>query len=258
MDQHLPLPKFLQFLQDWGSTLNIASYLHEEASDYILDHDLNEECLAETDCVTSADLIQLLTGDEYYFKMIINHPNSVGKNRKYFSDQICDLLSNVQDPCLITIELGDVVEKGRHVLSIISFNDKCYLVQSYVERYTYDIVEYPRLSVLLNYFATMFDEVSDLKTKIFLYNKLTNNVATIDDYETTIAFSKRIHGIKPSINISNDEYQGGILFVMVSDFHLPLIDEMIMMIQKSYDRIKKMDYPRLKNNLLNALSFLQD
>lgn len=66
----------------------------------------------------------------------------------------------------------------------------------------------------------MFDEVSDLQTsfsEIHIYNKLTHNHATMDDYQYNLNLNIEIISKYKPIDIL---YQPGILFVDVSDFHI--------------------------------------
>jgi hypothetical protein len=258
-NKYLDIERFLLFLQKHGSVFNIADYLHDDPS-FLSERDLNQSCLAETDCVTSMGTIQKLTGGNPYLKEIFNHPHNFyqSRHKKYMSDKICHLLSQIHYPSLIQIDFSSVVEFGSHVLSIIAFENKCYLIQSYAERYTYTVDIYPTLSLLLNYFSIMFDEVSDLNTKISIYNKLTHNEAHIQDYQHNLTYNKEIN-IKYGPNLIyplNIPYQPGTLFIDVSDFHLPSVDVMRNILSEAYIQTKDENLPKLNQGLISAMTFL--
>ncbi len=240
----MDLDKFLLFIELHGSILNIAYYLFIDPN-YILDHDLTQECLAETDCVTSTNVLRYLVGYHPYWKQTYIHPyNTIHSDRSYMSNN--NILSQIrQYPCLIEIEIQNVVELGAHVFSIIAFEDKCYLIQSYAERYTYKIDEYSTLSLLLNYISIMFDEIDDIETKIHIYNKLIHSNATTEDYDHNIRYNKLIM-------FQKDKYIPSIVFVNISDFHLPSSDIIQNILSNGYLQ----NIPELNQRISDALNIV--
>ena len=255
IDRRLSIDKFLLFLEQYGSTFNVAPLLCHESHSSDLE-DIIDTC-AEfgTCCVTSAEVIRKLTSNRVYLEQKYIHPNNttyskLQQNKGYMSDNICNLLSYISYPALMQISIDNVVEAGGHILSIIIEQNRCYLIQSYGARYTYKVVEYPTLTILMNYFAIMFDEVSYIDLKISIYNKLTHNNATLEDYQFNMQHNMRARVTFGGIS------QPGLLVIEVSDFHLPLISDMATILQQLYDRIKDIDLPELRKELLDALTFL--
>lgn len=76
--------------------LNVTYYLYSDPN-FLLERNLNEPCLAETDCVTSKE-VNKLTGQNHYLRQIFEHPS-------YLSDNICNLLFQIRNSCLIEIDL---------------------------------------------------------------------------------------------------------------------------------------------------------
>jgi hypothetical protein len=260
----LSIDNFILFLEKHGSIFNIAynAYNNDEfLEEQNLDTNNFQECSSITDCVTSVSAVGEYTGGHNtYFKQILVHPNNFSNKstdyKGYLSDNICNLLSQISNKGIksyrLQIEIQNVVEMGAHVFSIIVFENRCYLVQTYADRYTYKIDKYPTINILMNYFAIMFDEVNDINTKITIYNKLIHARATMKDYQDNLSFIKKL---SPNILYPpNTPFDPAIMHIDVTEFHLPSINILITTLEQLYERT--LELHQFNKEVIKSLMFL--
>ena len=176
----------LSFLEKHGPILNVSFKLMD-LSDTNPIQSLSEWKMC---CYTTSELLAyLFSSRECYYKKSFIHPlnqkafnsDSETITRDLISKYLPEIFRNLKSPSIIKFIIENVVEFESHIISILCL-DSCVVIQSFMDRYSLKITQCDNVEQLLHKLARCFDDLNDIQNKLALYNQITHNSVSIDQY----------------------------------------------------------------------------
>lgn len=148
----------IKFIKSYGPLLNIKyrpCLFHESEGGGVTDEDLEIEDKEQlefisTDCITTKEVLLRLFHAKEQMEISFHHGIAT-KNITLIQEMF-----NKYSFCIIYIFHG-IIADARHYLAIARIEGKVYLIQSYLDRYSYDIQEHNNSDDLLEKICIMFD-----------------------------------------------------------------------------------------------------
>ena len=186
----------IQFLKKYGALLNIQyrpCLFHESCGGGVTDEDLESgegpEFLT-TDCITTKEVLIRL----------FNAKTAVSFS--YFNRDMIDNIQHLTETfkkySFCTVHVYDnILADAHHHMTLINIDSNTYLIQSYLDRYSYDIKEYNYIDFFID-ICIMFSETNtDIAEKIM--GKVQSYKMT--DQQIMIKFKFHTYTIDKSITI---------------------------------------------------------
>jgi hypothetical protein len=164
----------LKILTKYGPIFNIVHSLIDQNESNLSFGD-EDEFIDEiqTCCFETVELLKnLFTNSITYYN-----------NTFYPNDTVS--LNDIYVPSFLILEINDIAELGSHYIGIIYTLNKTYVIQSFGYRYSYIVTYYNSLEELLLYCEEMINN-NDPLIKIEIYNKLTHNKVTVENYNVLL------------------------------------------------------------------------
>lgn len=185
--QNIPTNLIIPFIEKYGKDLNRKfrpCIYHEDEGGGVTNQDLeenNEIDFLEKDCITTKEVLKRLFSAQEVVEIRI-----VGKHA---SEQLIPLLTNYlqYNYCIIHIN-NVVIADALHWLTIVNVDDKTYLIQSYLDHYSYEIKEY-NYDDLFRQICYMYDNEDILIAKDLMGDVQGNEDLYFKDREKHIKFT---------------------------------------------------------------------
>lgn len=187
MKNHIPSDLVIPFIKEYGKLLNQQfrpCVYHEDEGGGVTDLDLEQNAgieFLETDCITTKEVLKRIFSAQEVIQIKI-----VGNNA---SEQLASLLANYLKYNYCIIHVNNIaIADAMHWLTIVNINEKTYLIQSYLDYYSYDIKEYNYYDFFRR-FCYMYDNDDVIMAKELLGDVQGNVNLNYKDIEKYVKFT---------------------------------------------------------------------
>jgi hypothetical protein len=146
-------------------------------------------------------------------------------------------MDNIHVPSFLILEVNDIAEMGSHYMGIIYTLNKTYIIQSFGYRYSYIASYYNSLEELLLYCKEMIDS-DDPLLKIEMYNKLTHNKVTLENY---------------NILLDHRYERDEALNIQMFDLTLPSVNELLQYLNYGLEIANNVGFENVSENIKGTI-----